>query len=325
MHEVMVEDPRRRFVFAFTIENTVMRVWMASRSDILVSQPFNFITVCRKIFHNINVSLIFLAQDHCKFIYFVLSQMYADESQLGLDPTITAVQDLPDAIDPEKLCYDYKVRVVTKSTEQITEKVEEHVYRTDYLINYDGAQSLRGRGTRVWKVHRLVDGEADGNQSGVLKDFWVDEDRLPEGQILTAIVEQPDIDEETRNILKDMFLTPVVSGDVYIGGERDGTRTLIRRGADIPDDSHIFPTQVPNSHQPSHKLTTRDVNITKSSVDETAQDMKIIRYFSKYHHRIVFAEERKPLSQVESLYDVFSALIFVVTGRPQLIKSGSLV
>lgn len=41
----MREDPRRRFVFAFTIENTQMRVWMLDRSGAVVSEPFNFITV----------------------------------------------------------------------------------------------------------------------------------------------------------------------------------------------------------------------------------------------------------------------------------------
>ena len=45
MHQVMREDPRRRFVFGFTIENTQMRVWMLNRSDVVVSEPFNFITV----------------------------------------------------------------------------------------------------------------------------------------------------------------------------------------------------------------------------------------------------------------------------------------
>ena len=45
MYQVMHEDARRRFVYAFTIENTTMRLWFASRSDIIVSDPFNFITV----------------------------------------------------------------------------------------------------------------------------------------------------------------------------------------------------------------------------------------------------------------------------------------
>jgi hypothetical protein len=43
--------------------------------------------------------------------------MYVDESQLGLGPTITVIEDLPDAIAPEKLYYDYRVRVPTEIAE----------------------------------------------------------------------------------------------------------------------------------------------------------------------------------------------------------------
>jgi hypothetical protein len=41
----MREDPRRRFVFGLTIENTTVRLWFCSRSDALVSLPFNFVKV----------------------------------------------------------------------------------------------------------------------------------------------------------------------------------------------------------------------------------------------------------------------------------------
>jgi hypothetical protein len=78
---------------------------------------------------------------------------------------------------------------------------------------------------------------------------------------------------------------------VYIGNKRNGSHTLFRRGADIPDDSPIFSTQAPNTPQASHKLTTRDANATEISIDEIAQEQKIVWYFNKYHHRIVFAGE----------------------------------
>lgn len=45
MYQIMLEDPRRRFVFGFTIENTRMRLWRGNRTEVLVSEPFNFITV----------------------------------------------------------------------------------------------------------------------------------------------------------------------------------------------------------------------------------------------------------------------------------------
>ena len=50
MTHIMQEDARRRFVIAFTIENTDMRLWLATRSEVLVSLPFNWIEV-RPSFH----------------------------------------------------------------------------------------------------------------------------------------------------------------------------------------------------------------------------------------------------------------------------------
>ena len=41
----MREDPSRRFVVGFTIENTDMRLWFGSRTDALVTDPFDFTRV----------------------------------------------------------------------------------------------------------------------------------------------------------------------------------------------------------------------------------------------------------------------------------------
>lgn len=45
MHQTMRNDPCRRFTFGFTIENREMRIWYTSRADILVSSPFDFMSV----------------------------------------------------------------------------------------------------------------------------------------------------------------------------------------------------------------------------------------------------------------------------------------
>ncbi|KAI0744376.1 hypothetical protein BC629DRAFT_1299031, partial [Irpex lacteus] len=70
MYQIMLEDPRRRFVYGFTIENTMMRIWMGNRTEVLVSEPFNFITV-RQHRH-----------------IFLLSMLYGSDTDLGLDPTM---------------------------------------------------------------------------------------------------------------------------------------------------------------------------------------------------------------------------------------------
>ena len=45
MSSCMNRDPRRRFAFGYTIETTNMRLWYYDRFQIVVSEPFNFITV----------------------------------------------------------------------------------------------------------------------------------------------------------------------------------------------------------------------------------------------------------------------------------------
>lgn len=46
MNHVMRESLRRRFVFGYTIEDTIMRLWFLSRSDVFVCEHFDFLTVC---------------------------------------------------------------------------------------------------------------------------------------------------------------------------------------------------------------------------------------------------------------------------------------
>ena len=45
MASIMRDDPRRRFVYGFSIDDCKMRLWFASRSDVIVSEPFDFMKV----------------------------------------------------------------------------------------------------------------------------------------------------------------------------------------------------------------------------------------------------------------------------------------
>ena len=45
MNHIMREDVRRRFVIGFTSEDATMRFWFCSRSDVFVSEPFDFLKV----------------------------------------------------------------------------------------------------------------------------------------------------------------------------------------------------------------------------------------------------------------------------------------
>lgn len=41
----MFGDPRRRFVYGYSVENTDMRLWFCDRTQLVVSELFNFATV----------------------------------------------------------------------------------------------------------------------------------------------------------------------------------------------------------------------------------------------------------------------------------------
>ena len=46
----MRDDPCRRATFGMTIENTTTRLWFCCRSSVVVSEPFDFPSVCAPIF-----------------------------------------------------------------------------------------------------------------------------------------------------------------------------------------------------------------------------------------------------------------------------------
>ncbi|KAI0093413.1 hypothetical protein BDY19DRAFT_1045616, partial [Irpex rosettiformis] len=217
MHQIMREDPSCRSVFGFTIENIRMRIWMMNRSGVVVSQPFNFITIHTPPLMN-------------------WSRPNYDSGQ---------------GISNRRVC-------------------------------------LRYHCARCQRVRRLVDGIPDATSPGrVLKDSWIDEDREREGDILQQITGQPDISDTMRKALVMLFLTLVACGNVFIEGRPDGTRSLITRGAHVPD-TNIFSLNV-FGHIPSHtQHTTSSEYFVPASY---YQRQNMTKHFKKQHYRIVFAEE----------------------------------
>ena len=191
------------------------------------------------------------------------------------------------------------------------------VFRTDGLINDDGAESPLGRGTRVWRVKRLVDGEPDDSAPGrVLKDSWVDEDRDREGEILEKILDTPGLDKTEQQALAELFLTQVVSGDVLIDRKPDSTRGFLNGVTDIPS-TKLFTLRVSSDHKPSHKDDKPGPNTLSIATATDSQRVAILKYSSKRHYRIVFVEECEPLSKQTSLRMVFDCLCDITTGMTQ--------
>ena len=191
------------------------------------------------------------------------------------------------------------------------------VFRTDGLINDDGAKSPLGRGTRVWRVKRLVDGEPDASARGrVLKDSWVDDDRDREGEILEQILDTPGLSVTTQRTLAELFLTQVVSGDVVIDGEPDRTRGFLDGATDIPA-ANLFPLRVASDHKPSHKDGHPGSDAPSIVPATDSERVAILKYSRKQHYRIVFVQECEPLSKQTSLRTVFKCLCDITTGMIQ--------
>lgn len=106
--------------------------------------------------------------------------MSAHEVELGWDDTIklTKPLDLKEA-NSEQPSWDITVR--RQGTKECT------VYRTKRVISNFAADAIRGRGTRVWEVVQLDEKQNEIDEVLVLKDSWIDADRLREGDILHKI------------------------------------------------------------------------------------------------------------------------------------------
>ncbi|KAJ3521814.1 hypothetical protein NM688_g8969 [Phlebia brevispora] len=151
MHHCMKKDARRRFVYAFTINNATIRLWFCDRSQILVTEPFKFIT------------------DHHTLVHFFLSVMYASSSDLGLDSTMTLSED--------GRHYDIK----------LCSSDHARTYRTLKLLS-PLEFYLLSKATRVWKAVRVEEGKEVGPPV-VLKDMWRYPHLESEGMILKNLLD----------------------------------------------------------------------------------------------------------------------------------------
>ena len=57
MHDIMREDPRRRFTFGFTFENRSLRLCFVGRTEVVVSDPLDIVSVSHAPRNLYNISL----------------------------------------------------------------------------------------------------------------------------------------------------------------------------------------------------------------------------------------------------------------------------
>lgn len=113
-------------------------------------------------------------------------------------------------------------------------RVDEQVTRrfiTISPISILAADGILGRGTRVWKARELVDGK-ESEEHFAIKDYWIDEDREREGEVVQSIVEAAP-DDAHRAKLKKHIVDILCHGDVYREHisivKRDGENPIVAK------------------------------------------------------------------------------------------------
>ncbi|KAI6017110.1 hypothetical protein EDC04DRAFT_2576906 [Pisolithus marmoratus] len=258
LHHIMSSDPCRRAIFGVTIDNTEMKFWFTCRAVTLVSKPFDFLREPEHLIH------------------FFCSVAFANDHELGWDPTIRRVRG-------EILVYE-PTRVISDFT----------------------ADALRGPGTRVFEVRlKTQDGKlVKDAEHAILKDSWRDCDRDREDTILEQIftdlrnhkgIEQAD---EARKY----FLTVLAAGNVMVDGKIDGADSLLRI-SDLPADCTSHPLPVDELSKP----TWASEGLIPSSpyVPSPSKHSKV---HHKIHSRLVFKEVCQPIYELWSLDTVFETL-----------------
>ncbi|KAK7433989.1 hypothetical protein VKT23_020453 [Stygiomarasmius scandens] len=137
MQQIMSLDPRRRSTYGLTVGDTKARFWFCCRGLLLATEGFNFM------------------QDLHTVVHMFVSVAFADEVQLGWDPTIR----LNEAETAERSHRVYDIDFDGKT------------YTTEAILAEHSAEGLLGRGTRVWRVKEK--GSSNESKSFVLKDAWI--------------------------------------------------------------------------------------------------------------------------------------------------------
>ena len=225
---------------------------------------------------------------------------FADQVSLGFDPTIQ-----PDIGNKGQF-------VITIYPDN--DKRDPRRFGTKQTISSSGADPLRGRGTRVFGAVEIDgNGESIGS-SVVVKDMWIDSDRMREGDILASLLEEAD--EEDKELVKRHFLTVACQGDVWTTHDtRDDTANALMRGLDIASDgTSLFQLQrksfVQNSERPS-----RSDSLRAASRVQTPHDGSPIKYAHKTHYRVVFEEKGITIDRIRSLPKVMEVLSETVGGE----------
>lgn len=207
------------------------------------------------------------------------------------------------------------------------------VYRTEELLSDVGANHIRGRGTRVWKVKTVFRNHRVGKIDFILKDSWVDSNRKREGKVL-AEIRGSTKDEVILAQLNKILLTMSMHGDVYIDDTVDHTVSGDYRNTIIRDNNVKFSLNHVSPNQTATGSSGEELNDNKAGkavviridepvgdfrdpapVEEPQEAIEPLYYCSKVHYRIVFKEVCVPLHNITSLRQYVFMLLKASRGK----------
>ncbi|KAI0085289.1 hypothetical protein BDY19DRAFT_996840 [Irpex rosettiformis] len=282
LHHAMRETVYRRFVFGYTIEDTDMRLWFCSRSELIVSETFNFI------------------MDHEALVYFFLSIMFSPITKLGYDPTILPAERTRD-------------QRTTKYSIKVTGQGREATYVTHQVLANISAEVMQGKATRVWRGKGVDEKGRPTGHNMVIKDCWIDTDRKREGDILAEILEAAKTSTNPNHLqnIKDHFLTVVHHGDVLVDGVKDTTLSL-RRGTEFPEPRRFLDLVRSSAAKEVDKPPAGLVTLG----EDAAVWLRGFRSDDKSHYRIVFDSEENcdPIDTLTSGRAIWNAFIGAFIG-----------
>ncbi|KAJ7075105.1 hypothetical protein B0H15DRAFT_917164, partial [Mycena belliarum] len=201
--DVLRDDPRRRFTFGISLDDTDLRIWFFSRSHELVTPPLNYL------------------KEAPRLVQLFLTLAFASQEELGYDESMTQFKDNCGAVQ-------YKIQV------------GEAFYVTTKLLSDHRHDAACGRTTRVWEAYREDNPE---RTPVALKDLWTSTGAIQEGTQLLDLHEKLHALEDpgTPHPPGQYFLTVLDHGYVQTSnGEDDHTIDNMTRGCFPPTDGPSY-------------------------------------------------------------------------------------
>jgi hypothetical protein len=230
----------------------------------------------------------------------------ATREQLGYDESVTFV-DFNERDGVWKRVFEYKIPGNSQHARR---------FRTRNLIADRGANILTGRGTRVWEVVEILDGEDEPKSdraSMVLKDSWIDDDRVPEYETLRKVREKLEregdpglhhfLNVECASVVQRFDLTPDITNSSVC--DLSAVEYL-----DLWEDLWVKP----NSESQACNGASSSPEKSGEPQTEPASKFSNIRDLRK-HCRHVVPEFGKPLTRLRSYPVLLEALHGALCGR----------